>query len=128
MADIVNPGQATGAPLNSGALPANQDLVIYKGDYVRLLITVRDSNNALVNLTGAVPKAALKTDYNDRNPKLFDCTLTTNVGEVQMFMPSSVTSTLLPGSYIYDFQITFTDNNTRTYLTGDVTVYNEVTT
>jgi len=128
MADIVNPGQVAGGPLNSGALPANQDLVIYKGDYVRLLITVRDSANALVDLTGATPKAALKTDYNDRDPKFFTCSLTANTGEVLMFMGSSTTSTLLPGSYIYDFQITFSDGNTRTYLTGDVTVYNEVTT
>lgn len=127
MADIVNPGQVAGGPLNSGALPANQDLVIYKGDFVRLLVTVRDSNNALVDLTGAIPKAAIKTDYNDRSPRFFEATLTANVGEVQLFLPSSITSTMLPGSYIYDFQITFTDSNTRTYLTGDVTVYPEVT-
>ena len=50
------------------------------------------------------------------------------LGVVEVFLPSSVTSTLLPGSYIYDFQITFTDGNTRTYLAGDVTVYPEVTT
>lgn len=128
MADIVNPGQVAGDALNSGALPANQDLVIYKGDYVRLVINVKDSNNAAVNLTGAVPKSVLKSDYNDRNPKPFECTLTANIGEVLIFMSSATTATLLPGSYIYDFQITFADGNTRTYLTGDVTVYNEVTT
>lgn len=128
MADIVNTGQnATGA-LNSGAMPSNTDLVVYKGDYLRLLVTVKDSTGAPLNLTGAIPKAQLKADYSDRDPKTITCTLTGTPGQVQLFLSSAVTSQLLPGSYIYDFQITFADNETRTFLTGDVTVYNEVTT
>ena len=127
MADIVYPGQTAGGPLNSGALPANNDLVIYKGDFMRLLVTIKDSLGAPVDLTDSVPKAVLKSDYSDRDPKPFVCTLTANPGEVEIFLSSAVTSTLLPGSYIWDFQITFTDGETRTYLAGDVTVYNEVT-
>lgn len=127
MADIVYAGQQAGGPLNSGALPANNDLVIYKGDYVRLLVTVRDASGNPINLTGCTPAAVLKSDYTDRMPKPFTCTLTGTAGQVSIFLPSAITSTLVPGSYIWDFQITFTDNETRTYLAGDVTVYNEVT-
>lgn len=128
MADIVNAGQNAGGTLNSGALPSNTDLVIYKGDYVRLLVTVKDSSGVPLNLTGCIAKAQLKADYSDRDPKAITCTLTGQPGQVLLFLSSSVTSQLLPGNYIYDFQITFTDNETRTFLTGDVTVYNEVTT
>lgn len=130
MADIVNAGATAAGPLNSGALPANTDLVIYKGDFVRLLVTVKDSGGLAVDLTGAVPKASLKSDYNDRNERPFECTIvgSPTLGQIEVFLPSTLTSTLLPGSYIYDFQITFVDGNTRTYLTGDVTVYPEVTT
>lgn len=126
MADIVYAGADAGTPLNQAALPANNDLVIYKGDYVRLLVTVRDSTGNAINLTGTTPKAVLKSDYTDRDPKPFACTIK-GLGQVEIFLSSAVTSTLLPGSYIWDFQITFADSQTRTYLAGDVTVYNEVT-
>lgn len=128
MADIVYTGQSAGGPLNQGALPSNNDLVIYKGDYVRLVVNISDSVGAPVVLTGCQPKAVLKSDYSDQYERPFECFLTTNPGEVTIFLSSEVSSTLLPGSYIWDFQITFPDNQTRTYLAGDVTVYDEVTT
>lgn len=127
MADIVNAGQAAAGPLNAGALPANTDLVIYKGDYVRIFVNVKDAAGAPVNLVGSTPKASLKSDYSDRDPKPFTCSLTATLGQVEIFLPSSTSSQLLPGNYIYDFQITFATGETRTYLTGDVIVYNEVT-
>ncbi len=127
MADIVFPG-STGTVLNSTALPSNNDLVIYKGDFVELIITLKDSGGTPLDLVGTTPKASLKTDYSDRQPKDFTCTLTGNTGQVRIYMPSSITSNLVPGSYIWDFQVTFSANDTRTYLAGDVTVYNEVTT
>lgn len=129
MADIVYSGQQAGGPLNRGSLPANYDLVIYKGDFVRLLLTMTDADDAPLNLTGATPKAVLKTDYSDPAPIPFTCTLKNAVaGEVELFISSQTSSTIIPGSYIWDFQITFADNQTRTYLAGDVTVFNEVTT
>ena len=128
MADIVYSGQQAGGPLNRDALPANYDLVIYKGDYVRLSITVTHSSNAPMDLTGAVPKAVLKSDYSDRSQVPFECTVTPNTGEVEIFLSSPASSSLIPGSYIWDFQITFAGGNTRTFLAGDVTVYPEVTT
>lgn len=127
MADIVYAGQTAGTPLNSGALPTNNDLVIYKGDYVRLIVTVKDASGTVVNLTGATAKAQLKSDYSDQDPKDFVCTITPATGQVEIFLSSVETSKLLPGSYIWDFQITYTPTETRTYLAGDVTVYNEVT-
>jgi hypothetical protein len=127
MADLVFPG-STGTTLNATALPANNDLIIYKGDYVELFVTIKDSLGASINLTGSTPKAQLKADYADRNPKSFTCTLTGTTGQVRIYLSSSITSTLIPGSYIWDFQVTYASGDTRTYLAGDVTVYNEVTT
>lgn len=128
MADIVYPGQSAGAALNATSLPSNNDLVIYKGDYVELLVTLSDSLGAPLSLVGSTPSAMLKYDYTDRAPKLFTCTLTGTPGQVRIFMSSTLTSQLLPGSYIWDFQVTSATGETRTYLAGDVTVYNEVTT
>lgn len=127
MADIVFPGSNAGNPLNSGALPSNNDLVMYKGDYFEMFITLKDSNGDPLVLTGQTPLAYLKSDYDDYMPKQFTCAVTGVPGQVRIFMSSAVTSTLIPGSYIYDFQITNTLGETRTYMAGDVTVYNEVT-
>jgi len=127
MADIVYPG-ATAGKLNSDSMPANQDLVIYKGDFVELFVTVKDAAGVPVSLTGSIPKAQMKLDYDDVSPVGFTCTLTETTGQVRVYMPSSLTSTLVPGSYIWDFQVTSAGGDTRTYLAGDVTVYNEVTT
>jgi hypothetical protein len=129
MADIVYPGQTAVGALNATALPTNTDLVLYKGDYVEIFMTLKDSAGNPINLTGYTPKAQLKADYTDRAPVNFTCTFTNAAGGVaRIFLPSSVTSELLPGSYVWDFQITDGSGNTRTYLAGDVTIYNEVTT
>lgn len=127
MADMVYPGDVAGK-LNADAMPSNQDLVIYKGDYVEIFVTVKDSSGVAVSLTGSTPKAQLKVDYNDVSPINFTCTLTANTGEVRIYLSSTTASSLAPGSYIWDFQITAAGGDTRTYLAGDVYVYNEVTT
>lgn len=128
MADLVYTGSTPGGPLNSGAMPTNFDLVIYKGDYVEIFVTVKDSVGSPVNLTGQTPAAVLKSGYDDWSPKPFTCTITNAAGGVvRIFMSSTQTKTLVPSSYIWDFQITNTISETRTYLAGDVTVYNEVT-
>lgn len=127
MADIVYPGQSAGSALNSGALPTNKDLVIYKGDYVELFVTIKDAAGVAITLTGQTPKAHLKTDYSDPAPTSFVCTLTATTGQVKIFLSTTTTTNLLPGSYIWDFQITDGTGETRTYLAGDVTVYDEVT-
>lgn len=128
MADIVFAGETSGGPLNADALPQNYDLVLYKGDYVRLNVLVRDAQGVPVSMVGATPKAQLKSDYTDRDPKEFTCSVDFQAeGLIELYLPSSITSLLLPGSYIYDFQVTYENGDTRTYLAGDVTVINEVT-
>jgi len=126
MADLVYTGDSAGGPL--GSLPGNYDIVMYKGDYYELLLTVKDSNGTAMNLTGYTPKSTLKTGYDDPGGVSFVCTVTDAAnGKVRLFLSSTTTSTLLPGSYIWDFQITSSLGETKTYLAGDVVVVNEVT-
>jgi hypothetical protein len=128
MADIVYPGQSVGASLNSAALPSNTDLVIYKGDYLELFVTIKDSQGNPFDLTNSTPAASMKADYSDRSSIPFSCTTTGVPGQVRIFLSSAVTKELLPASYIWDFQLTSGTGESRTYLAGDVTVYDEVTT
>lgn len=127
MADIVYAGQQSGGPLNQAALPSNYDLVIYRGDYVSLQLTIENTDATPMDLTGATPKAVLKSDYTDQYERPFECTISEG-NKVHIFLSSPVCSTLLPGTYIWDFQITFANGQTRTFLAGDVKVYDEVTT
>ncbi len=129
MADLVYPGATPGGPLNSGAMPANNDLVIYKGDYVEIFVTVKNSGGTAINLTGYTAKAQLKSNYSDATPDEFACTIPTPTnGQVRIYLSSAQSTALVPGDYIWDFQLTSGGGDTRTYLAGDVTVYPEVTT
>lgn len=127
MADIIFPGEVAGA-LNDESMPSNQDLVVYKGDYVDIYVTINDASNNPVDLTGWTPKAQFKQSFADYSPVNLTCSLTGTPGQVRIYLPSATSSTLAPGSYIWDFQLTSATGQTRTYLAGDVTVYNEVTT
>lgn len=130
MTDLVFPGETPGAPLNSDSMPANHDLYIYKGDYVELFVVLNDDEDVPLDLTGYSAAAQLKLDYEDVSPVDFTCTIVAPAtdGRVRIYLPTTASSTLEPGSYIWDFQIENPDGDVRTYLAGDVTVYDEVTT
>ena len=129
MADIVFPGQLAGGPLGSDYLPANYDLALYKGDYFTMSITLKDSLGEVINLTGYSAQCQMRTTF--VSLQSFDVTVTIPdplTGVVKLEFMSAVTTTLSPGPYIWDFQVTDPSGNIRTYIAGDVTVYGEVTT
>lgn len=128
MADIVFPGVPAGGPLGQDYLPANYDLVLYRGDYLPFAVTLKDSDDAPLDLTGFSAKCSIRTNYDAVSSFDAECTITPLAGKVDIVFLSSVTSTMTAGSYIWDFQITDPDDNNRTYFTGDVTVYGEVST
>ncbi|QIQ62915.1 hypothetical protein SEA_MOAB_30 [Streptomyces phage Moab] len=127
MADIVFPGVPAGGPLGQDYLPANYDLVLYKGDYLPFAVTLKDSTNAPLDLTGFTAKCSIRSNYDAVVSYDATCTITPAAGKVDILFPSSLTETMDAGNYIWDFQITDPDENNRTYFTGDVTVYDEVT-
>lgn len=128
MADLVFPNEPVSNTLNSDAMPINVDLELYKGDYVELFVVVKDDANVAINLTGYTARASLKNNFSDSTPIDFDCAVTGITGQVRIYMSSAVSSTLVAGSYIWDFEIINDDDDSRTYLAGDVVVNDEVTT
>lgn len=126
MTDLVFAGKAAGGPLNSDAMPQNYDLVMYRGDTFTIFFTITISGTP-VSLSGSTVRAHLKSNYEDRSPLPFTCTITGTPGQVRMSMPAGTTSNLIPGSYIYDLEVTDAGGSVRTYLAGDVTVENDVT-
>jgi hypothetical protein len=129
MADLVFSGSTPQGVLNSDAMPLNYDMKIYKGDFVEVFVTVSDDNNVPIDLTGYTAEASLKLNYTDSSPVDFTCTLTApTLGQVKIYLASTISSALVPGDYIWDFQIVKPNGDARTYIAGDVKVLNEVTT
>lgn len=126
MADIVYPGQLASGPIGAAQLPANYDLVLYRGDYISMNVKLKDSTGTPLDLTGYTAKCSIRKDY--ATVESFDATCTVDEanGSVLVEFPSSVTQVIGSGDYIWDFQTTI-DGNNRTHFTGDVKVFGDVT-
>lgn len=127
MTDTVFPGQPAGV-LGEESLPANYDLVLYKGDYFNTSVVIKDNAGVVINLTGYTAKCSIKSSFSAVSSFDATCTIIALSGLVDIVFPSSVTEDIPAGSYVWDFQVTNPSGNVRTYLAGDVTVYGEVTT
>jgi hypothetical protein len=126
MADIVYPGQLAGGPIGAAYLPANYDLVLYRGDYISMSVTIKDSLGVPLNLTGHTAKCSIRASYTSASSYDATCTVDAANGKVLVEFLSSVTTDIVAGDYIWDFQTTIAGNN-RTYFAGDVKVLGEVT-
>lgn len=133
MADVVYPGDTPGGTLGTGLMPGNYDLVIYRGDYLPINLTFKNPAGTVLDLTGYTGKAVIRADYTTTTVYAFTVTgsglngaLGTD-GRVNLVLPSSVSSTIPAGDYIWDVQLTDASGNNRTYIAGDVRVVDEVT-
>ncbi|AVD99227.1 hypothetical protein SEA_BILLNYE_25 [Streptomyces phage BillNye] len=127
MADIVFPGKAAGGPLGLDYLPANYDLVLYKGDFFQMAVTLKDSTGNPIDLTGFTAQCSIKATLGATESFNATLTITPLLGKIDVLLPSSVTTLLNAGDYVWDLQLTDMDGNVRTYFAGDVKVYGEVT-
>lgn len=129
MADIIFPGDAPVADLGQTNLPSNVDMVFWRGDAQTFIVALTASDGSPINLTGYTAKAALKAGFDATTRYDFTCTLASDLttGKVTIYLPSSVSTTIPAGSYVWDFKLVQTlTGDQHTYLAGDVTVYDEV--
>lgn len=128
MADIVFPGKSVSGVLGRDFLPSNFDLELYKGDYLPLTVTLVQPNGTPVNLTGYTAHAHIRSNFGDEVIYAFTVSIPApETGKVNIILTSAVSAGIAAGAYIWDFQVREPSGNTRTYLAGDVTVYDEVT-
>lgn len=125
MADIVYPGETAGGPIGEQYLPSNYDLVLYRGDYISMSVSLKDSLGAPLDLTGYTAACSIRKDYAATTSYDAVCTVDAVAGTILIEFLSSVTSNIAAGDYIWDFQTTVGGNN-RTYFAGDVRVFGEV--
>lgn len=129
MADIIFPGQIPTNDLGVNSLPNNVDMVFWRGDAQTFILNLTDSNGTAVDLSGYTAKASIKAGFDSTTEYDFVCTIsTTTLGQVTVYLSTVTSSTIPAGSYVWDFKLVNTQtSDQRTYLAGDVTVYDEVT-
>lgn len=107
-------------------MPSNLDLEIWKGDFLPFTVILKDDLGTPIDLSGSTPRSQIRS-LDDAEVYEFAITMNPTAGSVTLTLPSAVSNAIQPGDYVWDFQITNSEGNTRTYLAGDVTVFGEVT-
>jgi hypothetical protein len=125
--DIVFTGETPSAVIGEDEIPNNVDLKIYKGDYYEFFVELQDNKGNIVDISSDIPKAQLRENYT--STQAFDLdTSVTDTGSIYVYISSAVCSTLdATKGYIWDLQTTNYKGDVKTWVTGDVTVLDEVT-
>lgn len=125
MADIIFPNQPVLEVIGESRLPSNVDLTWWKGDAQEFIVELTNDKGAPLALAGHTPLAVLRKTFED--PVIYTFATTVQGGnKVRVYLPSSESSLIASGDYIWNFQLTSPNGDVRTYLAGDVVVYDEV--
>jgi hypothetical protein len=108
-----------------GELPAAVDLLLYAGDDFRIVIDVTDGADAPVDLTGHTPKAQIRATTDAAAPLVaFAATVAANAVTLVL---TSVQTTALPATAVWDVQLTDPAAVVTTLAYGKVSTTPEVT-
>lgn len=102
------------------AIKAN--LVIDQGTDFSATIDVVDSNGDVFDLTNYTAAAQMRKNYASSAATTFTCEDNGTGGQIVLSLASSITSSLEPGRYLYDVEITSTSNTITRVVEGIVTV------
>ncbi len=110
------------------AQPADQDLIITRGDTETLVVTITTDGSTPVNITGRTYASQIRTQQDSTTIKAsFTCTVTSGAaGEVTCVLSSTSSAALSAGLYFWDLQET-ASGVVSTILAGTVTVLADVT-
>jgi hypothetical protein len=86
------------------AIKAN--IIIDQGTDFSAIIDVRDSENEIYDLTGALVVAQMRKNYASSTATTFAATHNGQAGQIILTLDKSVTSDLDPGRYLYDVEMT----------------------
>lgn len=106
------------------------DLV--RGDDWAIQLTIKDENDAVIDITNNVYWMTLKTDKTDADPGVIQTSVTatganaTN-GIIVITFTDTATAAVSPGRYYYDVQEVDTGGNVYTLLLGRVKVVADIT-
>jgi hypothetical protein len=110
------------------AQPADQDLIITRGDTETIVATIQDSNGTAINITGRTYRAQIRSTQDSTTIKAsFTCTVTSGAsGQVTCVLAAADSATLTAGNYFWDLEEN-ASGVISTILAGNVTVLADVT-
>jgi hypothetical protein len=109
-------------------MAATRNISIYRGDTYVHEIRIRDSANAVINISGRVYSAQIRRSSSSSNTVVsFTSTITdASNGVLQISLTTNQTANLRSGMYKYDLQ-EINGSNVLTLMTGNVTVTGDIT-
>ena len=88
-------------------MAALSNIYIDQGSDFSTVISLTDSNNDALNLTGYSALAQIRKTYGSTTiAATFGTTLTTNTGQVTLTLTDVVTAAMTSGRYVYDVLLT----------------------
>jgi hypothetical protein len=108
-------------------MAATRDISIYQGDTYAHELRIKNSSNAVINITSRVYTGQIRKK---RNSDSIAATFTSSItdaanGVVILSLTPASTANVPAGTYVYDFQET-NGSTVTTLITGIVTVIGEV--
>jgi hypothetical protein len=103
------------------------DLEIYQGDDFTAVVTIRNQDGTVADITGYTAKAQIRRQIADEDP-LVVAEIATSVTSPQVSLSLTHTqTTLLQGRYKWDLQLTTPTGEIDTVLAGTVITTAEIT-
>ena len=102
------------------AIKAN--LILDQGSDFSAVIDLTDGNDAIFNLTGYTVTSQMRKNYASASAIDFAGGHNGTGGQITLTLPSSETSDIEPGRYMYDVEITSSGGNKTRVVEGIVTV------
>lgn len=103
------------------------NLVIDQGASFETNINVTDDDGIIVDLTGYTGVAQMRKHYTSLQYYSFTVTIDAPNGIVSLSMDSNTTNTIAAGRYVYDCELTSSNNVRSRLVEGIVTVTPQVT-
>ena len=102
------------------AIKAN--LIIDQGTSFSATIDLTDSDGNPYNLTGYTVASQMRKNYTSSAAVTFSCSHTGIYGQITLALIPATTSTIEPGRYLYDVEITSSGGSITRVVEGIVTV------
>lgn len=104
------------------------NLYVDQGTDFSAIVTLKNQDGTTLNLTGFTVASQFRKSYQSSSATNFTVTIYNAAqGKIRMQLPAATSSSLLPGRYLYDVEITSPTNERKRALEGIVVLTPEIT-
>lgn len=106
----------------------SSNIYIDAGSTYSAIVNVRNSDGTPINLTNFTIAAQIRKSYGSLNAYNFTCSIFDAAsGKVRMILPAATSSTIKPGRYLYDIEVTSPIGEKLRVIEGIVLITPEIT-